>query len=232
MCGCATSDAHANRRSRTTRVLQTTPLRGRTEMKRDYDGHGYDRRAMRITSPICLGLVLGAVPPLRGVIRASSSLRRSTFLVRFRPPVTATVQVVTDDETLEGASQVRTVRIQEHNHLRVVRTSARRARFSVTFDGPTRVPLEPRGSRTRLGPARQVYLYATRVGRPYAVRLDQARLRFDCHAHGCVARASGAFAYSHRVAWAAAFFVCTRAQVFIGVGDPERSSACGASRLR
>jgi hypothetical protein len=157
------------------------------------------------------------------------------FVVRFRPPVTATVQVVTDDPALEGVSPMRTVRVQEHNHVRVTRTSARRARFHVTFDGPTRVPLEPHGSRTSLGSARQAYLYAGRVGRPYLVLLDRAPLRFRCNSDGCHAQASGSFPYSHRVAWASGFLVCTRADVFVGVGKSESVSnfgpSCGKGRL-
>lgn len=157
------------------------------------------------------------------------------FVVRFRPPVTATVQVVTDDPALEGVSPMRTVRVQEHNHVRVTRTSARRARFHVTFDGPTRVPLEPGGSRTSLGSARQAYLYAGRVGRPYLVLLDRAQLRFRCNSDGCHAQASGSFPYSHRVAWASGFLVCTRTDVFAGVGKSASVSnfgrSCGRGRL-
>lgn len=157
------------------------------------------------------------------------------FVVRFRPPVTATIQVVTDDPALEGASPVRTVRVQEHNHVRVTRTSARRARFQVTFDGPTRVPLEPGGTATKLGSARQAYLYAGRVGRPYLVLIDRAPLRYRCNSDGCHARASGSFPYSHRVAWASGFLVCTRTDVFVGV---DRSASgrdfgrdCGKGRV-
>jgi hypothetical protein len=157
------------------------------------------------------------------------------FVVRFRPPVTAAVQVVTDDPALEGLSPVRTVRIQEHNHVRVTRTSSRRARFHVTFDGPTRVPLEPNGATTRLGSARQAYLYAGRVGRPYLVLIDRAPLRFQCNSHGCHVQASGSFPYSHRVAWASGFLVCTRADVFVGVGTsesvPDLGRNCGRGRV-
>lgn len=157
------------------------------------------------------------------------------FVVRFRPPVTATIQVVTDDPALEGASLVRTVRVQEHNHVRVRRTSARRARFQVTFDGPTRVPLDPRGSATKLGSARQAYLYAGRVGRPYLVLIDQAPLRYRCNSDGCHARASGSFPYSHRVAWASGYLVCTRTDVFVGVqrsvSVPDFGRNCGRGRL-
>lgn len=124
-------------------------------------------------------------------------------------------------------------------HLYVKRTGAgRRVRFRVAFDPPATPSPSARGSRPRRGPARRVYLYSTRAGRPYAVRLHTARLRFRCRADACVARASGSFAYTREIYWAADFFACTRAPVFRGAPKPGRvaenfmhAEGCGASRL-